>query len=94
MVIHDGFPAHRAIEVKTLIRKSEGMIQVHRLPAYNPDLNALEMLWGMGKRQVSRYGARAQEALLGAVNRFYRRLRPRRRMLRQTFQKALSCSAS
>jgi len=70
------------------------MIQVHRLPAYNPDLNAVEMLWGIGKHQVSRCGAKDQEALLGAVNRFYRRLRSRRRILRQTFQKALSCSAS
>ena len=93
VVIYDGLSSHRAPGVQALLRRWQGMIRVHRLPAYNPDLNAVEMIWGMGKSQVSRYGAKDRHALFGALTRFYRRLKGKRQLLRRAFPN-VACSAS
>lgn len=46
MVIWDGLPAHRSKVVAQYLAEQEGRIWVERLPAYAPELNPIEYLWG------------------------------------------------
>jgi transposase len=46
LVIWDGLPAHRSRLVKDFILKTNGRIVVARLPAYAPELNPTEYIWG------------------------------------------------
>lgn len=46
LVIWDGLPAHRSKEVKAYLTTTEGRIWLERLPAYAPELNPIEYLWG------------------------------------------------
>lgn len=44
-LVVDGHPAHRSRMVKELVRESKGMLEVHFLPGYAPDLNPDEFVW-------------------------------------------------
>lgn len=46
LVVWDGLPAHRSKKVATYLASTEGRIWVERLPAYAPELNPIEYLWG------------------------------------------------
>jgi len=46
MIIWDGLPAHRSKVVARYLAEQEGRIWVERLPAYAPELNPIEYLWG------------------------------------------------
>lgn len=47
LVIWDGLPAHRARVVKEYLSdEAEGRVRLERLPAYAPDLNPKEGIWG------------------------------------------------
>ncbi|MES2707384.1 MAG: transposase [Verrucomicrobiota bacterium] len=46
MVIWDGLPAHRFKVVAQYLAEQNGRIRVERLPAYAPELNPIEYLWG------------------------------------------------
>ena len=46
LVIWDGLPAHRSKTVAEYLGKTEGRVWVERLPAYAPELNPIEYLWG------------------------------------------------
>ncbi|MCC5789525.1 MAG: IS630 family transposase [Opitutales bacterium] len=46
LVIWDGLPAHRSREVKEYLKQTQGRVWVERLPAYAPELNPIEYLWG------------------------------------------------
>ena len=46
MVIWDGLPAHRSKQVAQYLKKTKGRVWVERLPAYAPELNPIEYLWG------------------------------------------------
>lgn len=46
LVIWDGLPAHRSKVVAEYLRQTEGKVWVERLPAYAPELNPIEYLWG------------------------------------------------
>jgi transposase len=45
-LIWDGLPSHRSKAMTTWIAKQRGWLVVERLPAYAPDLNPVELLWG------------------------------------------------
>lgn len=46
LIIWDGLPAHRSKKVAEYLRTTEGRVWVERLPAYAPELNPIEYLWG------------------------------------------------
>jgi transposase len=46
LVIWDGLPAHRSKAVKQYLASTAGKVWVERLPAYAPELNPIEYLWG------------------------------------------------
>jgi transposase len=51
-VIWDGAPIHRGDAVTTCLRtENHGAIQLERLPAYSPELNADEQVWASVKEQ-------------------------------------------
>ena len=50
LVIWDGVPTHRSRLVKTFVAQQNGRIELERLPAYAPELNPVEYLWGYWKQ--------------------------------------------
>jgi len=50
LLFMDGLPAHRAKIVQRHIRSERSWLRVIRLPAYAPELNPIEYLWGMMKK--------------------------------------------
>ncbi len=46
LVIWDGAPIHRSVLVRDYILSTRGRIQVERFPAYAPELNPVEYMWG------------------------------------------------
>jgi transposase len=49
LVVWDGLPAHRARLVAEFIRAQQGRLAIERLPAYAPELNPVEYIWGYWK---------------------------------------------
>jgi transposase len=49
LVIWDGLPAHRSRVVKDFLRQQRKRLEVEFLPAYAPELNPVEYLWGYWK---------------------------------------------
>ena len=50
LVIWDGLPAHRSRLVQQFVADQDGRLQLERLPAYAPELNPVEYLWGYWKQ--------------------------------------------
>jgi len=50
LIIWDGLPAHRSVLVRDFIASHRGRIAVERLPAYAPELNPTEHVWGYWKQ--------------------------------------------
>jgi transposase len=46
LVIWDGLPGHRSGLVKDFVAGQKGRLELERLPAYAPELNPVEYLWG------------------------------------------------
>lgn len=46
LVIWDGLPAHRCRVVHDYLESLNGAIQIEQLPAYAPELNPTEYIWG------------------------------------------------
>ena len=46
LILWDGAAIHRSLLVKNFIASTRGHIQVERLPAYAPELNPVEYMWG------------------------------------------------
>jgi transposase len=51
MLIWDGLPAHKSRDMKEHLDHQRDWLEVQRLPAYAPDLNPVESLWGNIKGQ-------------------------------------------
>ena len=49
-VIWDGLPAHRSRLVRDYVAQQHGNIHLERLPAYAPELNPVEYIWGYCKQ--------------------------------------------
>lgn len=50
MVIWDGLPVHRSRKVRDFVIGQHGQIQLEFLPAYAPELNPVEYIWGYCKQ--------------------------------------------
>lgn len=51
ILVWDGLPAHKSRIMKSYLQSQRAWLSEERLPAYAPDLNPLEMLWGNVKGQ-------------------------------------------
>lgn len=51
LIIWDGLPAHRSRVVRDYVESLDGHIQLERLPAYAPELNPVEYLFGYAKQR-------------------------------------------
>lgn len=49
LVIWDGLRCHRSRLVRDFVTESEGRLQIEFLPAYAPELNPVEYIWGHWK---------------------------------------------
>ena len=49
LVIWDGLSAHRSRKVKDFVAEQRARLEVEFLPAYAPELNPVEYLWGHWK---------------------------------------------
>ena len=50
LVIWDGLRSHRSRLVKNFVAQQTGRIELESLPAYAPELNPVEYLWGYWKQ--------------------------------------------
>jgi transposase len=50
LIIWDGLPAHRSRLVREHVAAQDGAIQLEYLPAYAPELNPVEYIWGYCKK--------------------------------------------
>jgi len=46
ILIWDGLPAHKSRRMTTYVARQRAWLTVERLPAYAPDLNPIEQVWG------------------------------------------------
>lgn len=46
LIIWDGAPIHRSRLVREYVESTDGRMTVERLPAYAPELNPVEYMWG------------------------------------------------
>jgi transposase len=78
LVIWDGLPAHRSRVVKDFLIQQRKRLEVEFLPAYAPELNPVEYLWGYWKEHElpnfcpKNFGELSHHAL-GALRRMRRR---------------------
>jgi transposase len=49
LIIWDGLAAHRSRGVRAYVERTNGMIRLAQLPAYAPELNPVEFIWGYCK---------------------------------------------
>jgi transposase len=49
-LVVDGLPAHKTALVKTYVASTDGMLTLHFLPGYAPELNPDELVWSHMKR--------------------------------------------
>lgn len=52
LVLWDGLAAHRSRLVRAFVDTLKGAIQLERLPAYAPELNPVEYIWGYLKQHA------------------------------------------
>jgi len=89
LLVWDGLPAHRSRLVGEFITAQRGRLAIECLPAYAPELNPVEYIWGYCKhhelpnfcpRDLGQLGYQARRAL--------RRMRRRPTLVRSFWQQA------
>ena len=65
LILWDGAPIHRSALVRAYLASTPGRIAVERLPAYAPELNPVEYMWGHRKVVANIYGE--EQAIIGKV---------------------------
>ena len=67
-LVVDGLPAHKTKLVKAYVESTNGMLTLHFLPGYAPELNPDELVWSHVKRTgVARAPLRKGETLSDKV---------------------------
>ena len=68
-LVVDGLPAHKTILVKEYVASTNGLLTLHFLPGYAPDLNPDELVWSYVKRTgVARTPLRKGEKLADKID--------------------------
>ena len=89
LVVWDGLPAHRGRLVKEFIAAQRGRLITERLPAYAPELNPVEYLWGYWKHhQLPNFCPHDFGQLSYQARRALRRMRRRPLLVRSFWHQA------
>jgi transposase len=89
LVVWDGLPTHRARLVKEFIATQRGRLVTERLPAYAPELNPVEYIWGYWKdHELPNFCPRDFGQLTYQARRALRRMRQRPRLVQSFWQQA------
>ena len=86
-LIWDGLGAHRSRLVRDFVAEQQGAIQLEFLPAYAPELNPVEYIWGYCKQHELPNFCPKTFAQLGCAARNALRRMRRRRPLVESFWK-------
>ena len=82
LIVWDRLPAHRSAVVADFVRSLEGRIEIEYLPAYAPELNPVEYLWGHWKQhELPNVCPKDLWQLSEGARRTLRRLRRRPRLI-------------
>jgi transposase len=88
-VIWDGLPAHRSRLVREFVAEQKGAIELEYLPAYAPELNPVEYIWGHCKQhELPNFCPKDFAQLSGAARAALRRMRRRPRLVDSFWKQA------
>ncbi len=86
-LVVDGLPAHKTARVKEYIASTNGMLTLHYLPGYAPELNPDELVWSHMKRTgVARTPLRRGEKLQEKIESQLAAIKRLPRLVRSFFQ--------
>ena len=86
-LVVDGLPAHKTARVKEYIASTNGMLTLHYLPGYAPELNPDELVWSHMKRTgVARTPLRRGEKLQEKIELQLAAIKRLPRLVRSFFQ--------
>src|ERR1035437_9775107 len=89
LVVWDGLPQHRARLVTEFIRAQRGRLAIEWLPAYAPELNPVEYIWGYWKQhELPNFCPHDFAQLSVAARRALKRMRRRPSLLMAFWQQA------
>jgi transposase len=89
LVIWDGLPAHRSRLVQQWVAGQQDRLELERLPAYAPELNPVEYLWGYWKQhELPNFCPKNFAELSDHARRALRRMRGRSSLVRSFWQQA------
>ena len=89
LVIWDGLPAHRSRLVQHWVASQQARLELERLPAYAPELNPVEYLWGYWKQhELPNFCPKNFAELSDHARRALRRMRRRPALVRSFWQQA------
>jgi transposase len=86
-LVVDGLPAHKTKLVKEYVSSSGGMLTLHFLPGYAPELNPDELVWSHMKRTgVARAPLRRGEKLRDKIEAQLVKIKRMPQLVRSFFQ--------
>ena len=86
-LVVDGLPAHKTALVKTYVASTKGMLTLHFLPGYTPELNPDEQVWSHMKRTgVARSPLRRGEKLRDKIEAQLAAIKRMPQLVRSFFQ--------
>lgn len=86
-LVVDGLPAHKTALVKAYVESTNGMLTLHFLPGYAPELNPDELVWSHMKRTgVARAPLRRGESLRGKIEDQLGKIKRMPRLVRSFFK--------
>jgi transposase len=89
LIIWDGAPIHRSVLVKNYVAATKGRLVVERLPAYAPELNPVEYMWGHLKtHEIANLVATQAWELSFEATAALRRMRRRRSIIAACYSQA------
>ena len=85
-LVVDGHPAHKANLVNNYVGSLEGRLELHPLPAYAPELNPDEFVWGhMKKNGVSKKPLKKNESLSDRIDQDLAKIKTNPQLVRSFF---------
>ena len=89
LIIWDGLAVHRSRKVKAWVEQTVGKVTLARLPAYAPELNPTEYVWGhLKKHALANYCPKNMHELSEAARKALRRSQRRPALVRAFWHQA------
>ena len=89
LIVWDGLPAHRSRAVWEFVRQQHGLIWLEFLPAYAPELNPTEYIWGhLKQHELANFCPQELGELGVAAIRALKRMSRRPRLVMAFWQQA------